>query len=263
MHIVKRELRANSKSLIVWSVVMVFFIAMMVSEFSAYYNNPEMADVLDAMPDALMKAFSLESNNLTTPTGFIGLASIYFYLVLGVFAVLIGSNIISKEERDKTAEFFLTLPISRQQVILSKWIAAIINCLIITAVTSIAIVVFLLKYDLTSDFYEFMVYLTSSLFFVQMIFLSIGMLLASVLKRHKTSGKISASILMGLYLVSVVSSISAKLSNLKYLTPFRYFEPHKFLSDGFELKYIVITIVIVLVCMVGTFVVYPKRDLHL
>lgn len=263
MHIIKRELRANSKSLIIWCIVMILFIAMMVSEFSAYHNNPEMADVLDAMPEALMKAFSLESNNLTTPTGFISLASLYFYLTLGVFAVLIGSNIISKEERDKTAEFFLTLPVSREQVILSKWIAAIINCIVLTLVTSGAVIVSMLKYDLTSSFYEFMVYITITLFLFEMIFLSIGMFLASILKRHKTSAKISAAIIVFLYIISVVSSMTSKLSDLKYLTPFKYFEPNKFLTVGIEGKYIVITALIIVACMAGTFIIYPKRDLHL
>ncbi len=264
MDIIKRELRANAKSLLIWSVVMVIFIIMMVSEFSAYYNNPEMADILDAMPEAMMQAFSLSGNNLTTPSGFISLASIYFYLVLGVFAVLLGSNIISKEERDKTAEFFLTLPISREQVILSKWIAAIINCAVISTVTGLAIIVTMLKYDIDSDFYQFIFLLMFAVFMVQMIFLSIGMLLSSVLKRYKASGKVSASILMALYMVSVISALSSNLENLKYITPFKFFEPNKLLQNGqYEIEYVLITIAIIAVCMIGTFLVYPKRDLHL
>lgn len=264
MHIIKRELRANAKSLFIWSGVMVLFIAMMVSEFSAYYNNPEMADILDAMPEAMLKAFSMQGSNLTTPSGFISLASVYFYLALGVFAVLIGSNIISKEERDKTAEFFLTLPVSRVQVIFSKWMAAIINCGILTLVTGATIIGTMLKYDLDQEFYKFVGLLLLALWMIEMIFLSIGMLLSSVLKRYKTSGKISASILMGLYILNVLSALSSKLDNLKYLTPFKYFEANSLRMDGaFELEYVLLTISIIAVCMVGTFIIYPKRDLHL
>lgn len=264
MDIIIRELRANAKSLLIWSVVMTIFIIMMVSEFSAYYNNPEMADILDAFPESLMQAFSLSGSNLTTPAGFISMASVYFYLVLGVFAVLLGSNIISKEERDKTAEFFFTLPVSREQVIFSKWIAAILNCAAITVVTGLAIIATMLKYNIDSEFYEFLVLMLFAIFMVQMIFLAIGMLLASGLKRYKASGKISASILMILYMVSVISALSSKLENLKYITPFKFFEANKLLLDGrYEIEYILITIGIIAVCMIGTFLIYPKRDLYL
>lgn len=264
MHIIKRELRANAKSLLIWSGVMIVFILAMVSEFSAYYNNPEMADIFDSMPEAMMNAFSLTGSNLTTPSGYIGLTSVYFYLVLGVFAVLIGSNIISKEERDKTVEFLLTLPVSREQVILSKWVAAIINCITITIVTGFAIIGSMMKYDIDKAFYKFIFLLMIAIFMTQMIFLSIGMLLASVLKRYKASGKISASILMVLYMISVISALSSKLDNLKYLTPFKYFESSGILLNGkFELEYIMLTLGIVSVCIVGTFIIYPKRDLHL
>jgi len=264
MHIIKRELRANAKSLLIWSVVMIIFIFLMVSEFSAYYNNPEMGDILDSMPEQMMKAFSMESANLTTTTGFVSIASIYFYLVLGVFAVLLGSNIISKEERDKTAEFFLTLPVSREKVILSKWIAAVINCVLLNAVTGVSLIVSMLSYDLDSEYYKFIGLLTIALFLTQMIFLSIGMLLASVLKRYKTSGKISAAIIMALYMLNVIASISSKLENFKYVTPFKYFESAKLLANGeFEIKYILLSLGIIAVSMAGTFIIYPKRDLHL
>lgn len=264
MQIIIRELRANAKSLLIWSIVMVIFIIMMISEFSAYYNNPEMAGILDAMPETLMQAFSLTGSNLTTPTGYISMAAIYFYLVLGVFAVLLGSNIISKEERDKTAEFFYTLPISREQAIFSKWIAAILNCAFIVVITGLTIIVTMLKYNIDNEFYQFIFLLMFAAFMIQMIFLAIGMLLASVLKRYKTSGKLSAGILIVLYMISVISALSSNLENLKYITPFKFFEPSKLLQNGnYEIEYVLITIGIITVCMIGTFLVYPKRDLHL
>jgi ABC-2 type transport system permease protein len=264
MHIIKRELRANAKSLLIWSGVMIVLVIGMISEFSGYYNNPEMANILDSMPEALMTALSLTGSNLTTPSGYISITAVYFYLILGVFAVLLGSNIISKEERDKTAEFLLTLPVSREQVILSKWVAAIINCMAITIVTGMTIIVTMLKYDIDKPFYKFIFLLMVAVFITQMIFLSIGMLLASVLKRYKASGKISASILMILYMLSVISALSSKLDKLKYVTPFKFFEPSSILLNSrYELEYVLISLGIVIVCMVGTFIIYPKRDLHL
>lgn len=264
MHIYKHEMRANLKALLIWCAVMIVMIAMMTSEFSAYYDNPEMSDVLSAMPQGMLKALSMEAANLTTTTGFISLASIYFFLLLGVHAILLGSGIISKEERDKTAEFFMTLPISRERIILSKALAALTNSIVLNLTTYLGTILFMVQYDLDSDFIEYLSLLMFSVFIVQMIFMSIGMFLASVLKRYKTSGKIGAVVLMCLYIFSIVSNLHSKLKFLKWFTPFEYFKSNIILINrNYELKYLIISFMIITIGIAGTFIIYPKRDLHI
>ena len=50
MNIFLRELKANFKSLIIWSVIIALFILMGISKFSAYAGNPEMLKILDFFP---------------------------------------------------------------------------------------------------------------------------------------------------------------------------------------------------------------------
>ncbi|GAB6109111.1 ABC transporter permease subunit [Fusibacter bizertensis] len=264
MHILKWELRSHLKSLLIWCAIFVVIIFMMTSEFSAYYNNPDMADVLSAMPEAMLKAFSMENANLTTTTGYLSLVSLYFYIMVGVFAVLLGSNIISKEERDKTAEYLMTMPVSREKIITSKLLAGFINCVILTGVIALATIAAMQPYHLDKPFFDFLWLLSLAFFFTMMIFLSVGAFLASVLKRYKSSGMISASLLMFLYFLNIIVALSKNLDFLKYITPFKYFEASVLLKNGvFELKYLIITAVIVLVGIIGTYIVYPRRDLRI
>lgn len=264
MHILKWELRAHLKSLLIWSAIFVVIIFMMTSEFSAYYNNPEMADILSAMPEAMLKAFSMDNANLTTTTGYLSLVSLYFYIMVGVFAVLLGSNIISKEERDKTAEYLMTMPISREKIITSKLLAGVINCIVLTLVIAVSVIAAMQPYNLDQAFFKFLWLLSLAFFLIMLIFLSIGALLASILKRYKSSGKISASLLMVLYFFNIIIALSQKLDFLKYLTPFKYFEASTLLKNGaFELKYLILSLIIVIVSIIGTYTVYPRRDLRI
>lgn len=264
MHIIRRELRANLKSLIIWSIVLIALVTVMNQEFSAYYDNPEMADILDSIPEGMMKAFGFENANLTTTIGFVSLASFYFYLLLSVHAILLGSGIISKEERDKTAEFFMTLPVSREKIILSKYIAAMINCMVVLLATVVTIIVTMVQYDLNSDFFEFLSLLTLALFMIQMIFLSVGFLLSSIIKRYKNSGKISAGLVMGMYVLSIMSGLSKHLEFFDYITPFKYYEAASIqVSRSFDTSALVTTFLIIVLSMLGTFIIYPKRDLNI
>jgi len=264
MNIIKRELRAHLKSFIIWGVSIFSFIFIMMSEFSAYYNNPSMGEILDMMPKEMLKAMSMEAANLTTVSGFISIASLYIYIMLAIYAVLMGSSIISKEERDKTVEFFMTLPISRVQAIFSKLVAAIILNLAINLVTLSALLLSSMQYDKVVDFTKFITLLMLGIFIIQMIFLSFGMLLAAVMKRYKKSGTIGVSILMILYIASIMMSFSDKLDFVKYFTPFKFFEANYILRElQFEGIYIVISFIAIAISLVGTFVIYPKRDLKI
>jgi ABC-2 type transport system permease protein len=61
-----------------------------------------------------------------------------------------------------------------------------------------------------------------------------------------------------------MSGLSKHLEFLDYITPFKYYEASALQMDrSFEPISIIITIAIVLVSMIGTFIVYPKRDLNI
>jgi ABC-type transport system involved in multi-copper enzyme maturation permease subunit len=68
----------------------------------------------------------------------------------------------SKEERDKTVEFFMTLPISRVQVISSKLIAAVILNIILNLVTLAAIILSTVQYDKIDDYTKYLTLLMKS-----------------------------------------------------------------------------------------------------
>ena len=129
MNIFIRELRANLKSLVTWSFIIMLLILMSVAKFSAFAGDPELLKMLDSMPPALLDALSMRGFNLTTLSGFYGVMFIYFGLMSAIASAMWGSDMISKEERDKTVEFSLVLPVSRSRVITAKALAALVNCI--------------------------------------------------------------------------------------------------------------------------------------
>ncbi|MBN2853729.1 MAG: ABC transporter permease subunit [Clostridia bacterium] len=264
MNIILRELKANLKSFIIWALMIVVFIVMVMTEFSAYAGNEQMLSVLDAMPKQLLDAFKFGSFNLTTVTGFFGIMYSYFALMLGIHAILIGNSIISKEEKDKTVEFSLVLPVKRSRVITSKLIAAFINCLGLTFVLYFTALFSALKYMPENNFHPFLFLSTSGVFIVQLIFLSIGILLGCAMKRYKKSGYIGVSIILVTYIMTLFLELTDKLDFLKYLTPFKYFDTINIKNDmSLDIKYILLSAGIIIVCITAAYLSYRKRDLYI
>lgn len=263
MNIILRELKSNLKSLLIWSGSLIAVIVMMLSEFSAYYNNPDMAQIMDSMPKALMDAFSMSNANLTTVSGYVSITVIYINLMLGIFAVLLGNSIIAKEERDKTAGFLMTMPITRTKVLIGKIVAAIINCLIVLAVVIASLYIFTLKYSPDQDFYRFLWLMTITTGIFEVMFLSLGLFLASSVKRYKLSSGVGLGVLFSLYVLSVMVALSEKIDFFKYVTPFKYFEASTLLqSYSIEGKYSILSFIWIFLFIALTFKIYNNRDLR-
>ena len=65
MAIFFRELKANLKSLLIWSAIIALLIVIAVAKFAAFAGNPETLKILDSMPPALLDALSMRAFNLT------------------------------------------------------------------------------------------------------------------------------------------------------------------------------------------------------
>jgi ABC-2 type transport system permease protein len=264
MNIFVRELKANLKSLLIWGVIVILFVVVGFSKFSAYYNNPDMLKILNDLPQAMLDVLNVQAFNLTTVSGFFGIMFSYYALILGIAAVMWGSDIIAKEERDKTVEFSLTLPVTRSRLVTAKTLAVLVNCAGLLLITWGASLVGAAHYQPDSAFYKFLALCILALFILQLIFLAIGIFLGCAMKRYKLAGSAAISLLLGTYFLSIISALSKNLDFLKYFSPFKYFDPASLLRQSrFDFAFIWLSLAIILVSMAGAYLTYTRRDLYI
>jgi len=264
MNIFVRELKANLRSLLIWGVVAILFISIAITKFAAYEGNPEILEILNSMPSALVEAFQMNAFNLTTIEGFYAVMFTYFSLMATISAAMWGSDIITKEERDKTVEFTLTLPVTREKLVTSKILAAMVNCIVFLIIIWVASLVAVAPYEPDSDFYDFLLLSMVSLFIIQMVFLSIGIFLGCSMKQYKRAGAVAISLLLGTYFLSIISSLNENLEFLKYLSPFTYFDPATLLNESvIDVGYVFLCLGIIVVFTVAGYMTYGRRDMYI
>jgi len=264
MNIFLRELKSNFRSLLIWAAIVILFNVTGFTKFSGYYDNPELIEVLNSFPPALLAAFNMNAFNLTTVTGFFGVMFTFFALLLSIAAAMWGSDIISKEERDKTVEFSLTLPIARSRLITAKALAAFVNCIALLLVSWGTSLLSVARYNPDSDFYSFLSLGMLSLFILQIIFLAVGVFLGCAMKQHKRANSIAVSVLLVTYFLSIVSGLQADLEFLKYFSPFRYFDPALLLRDAsIDMSFVALSLGIIVVLTTGAYFTYARRDLYI
>lgn len=264
MNIFLRELKANRKALIIWIICMIFLMASGMTKYSAYAtgNGQSISELLGTMPSSLKALMGFSSFDVGTMAGYFGVLFVYTELTVAIHAALLGAGIIAKEERDKTAEFLMTMPVSRQAVITAKFLAALFNIVVVNLVTWLTALAVTPAYNngvgIPGEISKFMI----SMFFIQLIFLAAGAFLAAVLRNPKGAGSLATGVLLIGYFLARVTDMYDSLSILNILSPFKYFDlPAIARGEGLNLLMIGACIVLTAALCYSTYYFYHKRDL--
>lgn len=263
MNIFLRELRAHRKSIIIWSIAILFMVLSGMAKYSAYAESGQsMNELLSQIPKSIKAVLGMGDFDLTTVSGFYGMFYLYILLMATIHASMLGANIISKEERDKTTEFLMVKPVSRVKIITAKLMAALFNIIVFNIVTLVFSIAIVGKYSngeaITGEIFMLMV----GMFILQLVFLSIGTGIAAASKHPKSAASVATAVLLVSFILSSVISMNSKLEGLKYITPFKYFEAEKLLNGGgFQPVFVILSFVIITAMVYVTYVFYRKRDL--
>lgn len=260
MNVFFRELKANRKALLIWSICIFLLVISGMGKFSAYTsgNNNE---VFNQMPHSVKALLGFSDFNVTAIDGFYALLFVYICLTVAIHAALLGCGIISKEERDKTTEFLMVKPISRRAILTAKYAAAITNLIIVNLVTLISSILAVDNFKGGKDIHMTILLFMVSQFLVQLIFFTLGTLFASLLKKPKASSGIVTSILLAAYFIARLTDFTSKLNVFNILSPFKYFDYERILDkDGLNLLIVLLSLLLSAAFAVFTYRFYERRE---
>ena len=261
MTIVRHELRLGRKAFIIWSGAVGFLLIVCIFLF------PEMKGEMDSISTtfsdmgSFTAAFGMDKLNFGTLVGYY---AIECGNVLGLggafFASLCAASILCREEKERTAEFLLTHPVSRVRIITEKLIAVMLQ------VVAMNLIVFVLSIASMAAVGESIpwkeVTLLHLAFLIMQIELS-GICFGISAFMHKGSIGVGLGVTFMLYFMNLISNITEKAEGLKYITPFAYCDGATIVS---ELKIDAVKVVIgMIICAAGitaAYLKYTKKDIR-
>lgn len=201
MNIFIHELKVYRKSTIIWTCSLAAIIILFLSMYPAFSQDITAAKkMLEAFPEGVRKALGLSLDMFSTLLGFYSYVFIYLMLCGSIQAMNLGTSILSKEVREKTADFLLTKPVSRIKIMTAKLLAALTS-LIITDVIYL-IVAGIMFSALQTGPYSFKIFLmiSATLLFVQLLFLSLGVIVSVVVPKIRAVLPISLGTVFGFFI---------------------------------------------------------------
>ena len=230
MTLVKHELKQGKTSFLIWTVSIGFLLAICVFLF------PEMKGQMDGISETFASmgsftaAFGMDRLNFGTLIGFYAIECGNVLGLGGAFyASLCAVNILSKEEKDKTAEFLLSHPISRTRIITEKLIAVLIQ------ITALNLIIYALSVGSMTMIGEEIPWKEVNLLHLAYYLLQIelaGICFGVSAFLRKGSAGVGLGIAAMMYFLNLIANIAEVAEFLKYITPFGYCEGADIVTTG-------------------------------
>lgn len=260
----KRELKINLKSLIIWTliVVMVFVISFLVYP-SIVNESSELDKLVNTLPKEVLEIFNMDIISLNSVSGWLLTEGYLMINLLGsCFFAILGGTILLKEESDGTINFLFSKPIKKSKIVTTKLITGLVYILTFNLIISLTTLIGL---KLSNDF-NFNHWILSSIapIFIHIFFFLLSMLISNYFKKTNKSITFNIGIVLGTYLIGVLSLMSNKLEFLKYFSPFEYINSKTIVtSNSLEIFNLILLSIYIVITLVGLYSTYNKKELGL
>jgi ABC-2 type transport system permease protein len=234
--------------------------------FSIYPVYADQAELLktmmDKFPPELLAAFGMDNLDMTSVLGFYSLMFLFVQLCLAIQAANYGVGLVSIEETELTADFLITKPVSRLEIINSKLLAALaaltLTNLSFWVASFLAIPAFSegRPYDQGT-----LILLLLSIVIFQLSFLSIGMLISLLVKRVRNVTPYALGLGFGAYTINGLGGVLGEVK-LEMITPFKHLDAAAIAQTGtYDTPLVLLNVAITLVALTASYWLYLRRDI--
>ena len=261
MTVFKLELRQGKTALIVWTAAIGFLLAVCIFLFPEMKGEMDTLTSVFASMGSFTAAFGMDRLNFGELSGFY---AIECGNILGLggafFAALTAVNVLAKEEKDRTAEFLLTHPVSRGRVLAEKL------CAVLAQITAMNAVLLALSLGCMAAIGEDIPWRTVLLlhlgyFLLQTELAGVCFGISAFIRRGGPG--IGLGLAAAMYFLNLISNLSSSAEFLRYVTPFAYCEGADIISSGeLDTALVLLGLGYAVAAAAAAFLHYTRKDIR-
>ena len=260
----KRELKINLKSFIIWTSILIglFLVVFLVYPSIVNSQNMEMMDEMMKMfPEEMLKAFNMDISSIDSAFGWLKTEGFVFVLLItGIYSGILGSNILLKEESDKTIEYLNSVPVTRKNIVLNKILCGLLYIILMIVIIGIFNFIGL---SLSGDFdRKLYILLSITPIFPSIVIFAVCLFLSTFTHKTKKTLGISLGIVFASYFLNVISEMGESTEFLKYISIFTLADIRNVIINvSINPLMVVLALGIAAIFMILTMIHYEKKEL--
>lgn len=261
MTLLASELKRSRTALIIWSAAIALLLFVCLIIFPDMKSQVNELNAAFSSMGGFTEAFGMDRLNMGELMGFYGLECGNILGIGGAFfAAYIGVSALADEEKNRTAEFLLTHPVSRTRIVFDKLLCVLIQILILNAVSILTALAVTYAIGEELQMTEFLL-LHAAYLLLQIEIAAVCFGISSVLRRSGIG--VGLGIAAILYFLNIIANLTEDADWLKYITPFGYAEAADIITDAkVDPVLMGIGCVVTVAGIAAAFIVYTRKDIH-
>ena len=260
MTVIRHELKQSRISLIIWTAAIGFLLAVCIFMFPEMKGEMNEVNEVFSSMGSFTQAFGMDKVNFGTLLGFY---AVECGNILGLggafFASLCAISVLSKEEKERTAEFLLTHPVSRVNVVAEKLISVILQIVILNVVVYVIVASSIALIGEEVPWQEITLMHTAYLI-LQLELAGICFGVSAFLRRGSIGTGLGIAVIM--YFLNIIANLTESAEFLKYITPFGYADGAEIVRNvSLNMNMIAIGLAFAVVGILAGFIKYCRKDI--
>ncbi len=258
MPVLAGVLREQRRQVAVWCLTLALLSAMYIS-FYPSMGGTGMQDLVDNMPEQLSTALGYD--RLGTAAGWLT-STIYAFVVpvlLLVFAIATGSRLIAGDEESGDLELEAAAPLSRRQILIQRLLALWLATLTLVVTVTLVSYALVLALDMGISVGNIIAASTGLLLLVIGMG-TVALAVGAVTGRRVIALGATAGLAVLAYVLDALGRV-AQASWMNAISPFSWYLEHEPLTNGFDLRGIVLLAAVPIVATAGALFQFNRRDL--
>ena len=246
-----------------WGLGLGLFGLLIVPMYETFAGQGEQfQQMISNYPPEFLAFFGATVNSMLTPAGFLGMYAFSMLpVIVGIFAVLSGSNLILGDEERGRLDLIIAHPIGRSSFFFGRMLGILAAALAIHVLGWLGFSLMLGGSGLGVGWLQMAVPFLSLL--VQTLFyITLSLMLSMLLPSRNLTAVVSGVIMVTSYFISSLASIDEKMATLAKLMPYHYFQSvlsFQELNMGWLFSLLGISVVMIVIGWLR----FKRRDIRL
>lgn len=224
----------------------------------------ELVGLMRSLPSWMLAAAGVSNpESMATPEGLIALGVFgKLALLFAAYPVVMGLRVTSVEEKEGMMDVMLSLPLARWRVIFEKFLAYMLNIILLMGLTMLGLYVGQFGVSIELDIVKLMV-ITASIMPVMIFLLALTTFTGSIISKHQLVLTIVTVYIMFSYMVQTVGPIvdTPWMDAIESIALFTYYNVENTLINGVTTWHVVLMLGLTVALVGASFFNFERRDI--
>ena len=228
--IFRNSLSKSRGQILGWGLSLALLGAYLISFFDSFSGMEEQVQgIMESFPRELM-AFFGDFGEIFTPQGYLSVEFFsYLPLILGIYAILVGSGLLASDEESGVLDLLLSQPISRTAFLLGRLLGFITATIAMLLIIWLSFAISLNWSNMDLSPIE-MARPFPSLLGIVLLFGIAAILLSQLLHSRRLTAMIAGLLLVASFFITSLANIDPDLEQIARFSPLNYYQSGEAIS---------------------------------